>query len=91
MIGEHDERTIRCRRLGHAVTFRYCRTQEGESVCPLILDCWWESFDVRGFLQAHLPPEQMEGIERPEPRPKVVSLLEMIKRARRRAQDGQDA
>jgi hypothetical protein len=82
-LTEHDDRTVRCRRLGHMVAFRYCRTQEGRTVCPLILDCWWQVFDVRAFLEKHLPAEQIARLERPAPRPKVVSLLEMIERARR--------
>ena len=84
-ITDHDGRTIRCRRLGHQVPFRYCRTQEGESICPLILDCWWQVFDVRSFLAEHLPPEQMERLEagcRPD---RVASLMEIIERAKRTA------
>lgn len=85
-LTEHDGRTIRCRRLGHMVAFRYCRTQEGRTVCPLILDCWWQLFDVRAFLEAHLPGGEMARLERPTPRPKVVSLVQMIERARRGAE-----
>ena len=88
MLEEHDERVRRCPRLGHEVTFRYCRTQEGESICPRILDCWWETFDVRGFLERHLPPEQMRPLLEGERPPKIASLVELIEQARRRAQEG---
>ena len=55
--------------------------------CRLILDCWWERFDVRAFLQAHLPAEAMAQVERAgafPPPPKVLSLLDMIEQARER-------
>ena len=91
METEHDERRLRCRRLGHEVTFRYCRTQEGGSVCPLILDCWWEVFDVAGFLREHLEPEEFEKLARRGFRPKVTSLLDLIQQAQRTAQPEPDA
>lgn len=82
-IQQHDKRTIRCRRLGHEVTFHYCRTQEGRTVCVRILDCWWEVFDVRGFLQEHLPPQEFAELTHKKPgRGKVHTLLELIERAK---------
>ena len=86
MTAEHDDHRIRCRRLGHEVTFGYCRTQEGSTVCPLILDCWWEVFDVAGFLREHLEPAEFEKLARRGFRPKVTSLLDLIQQARQNAQ-----
>ena len=85
MLEEHDERVIRCRRLGHAVTFRYCRTQEGATICGAILDCWWETFDVRSFLEQNLPPEQAEELAGRAAPNKVLTLLELIEKARQDA------
>ena len=82
MLEDHDKRQMRCKRLGHIVTFHYCRTQEGATICPAILDCWWESFDVRGFLKEHLDPEQFAKLEERQPPSKVLTLLEMIEKAR---------
>lgn len=81
---DHDELTIRCRRLGHTVTFRYCRTQEGTTVCPCVLDCWWEVFDVRAALSEHLAPEEIERLAQPRPTDKVGTLLDLIRKARDR-------
>ncbi len=65
MLNEHDQDLLlRCRRLGHEVTFGYCRRETGGKPCRLILDCWWEQFDVRSFLQAHLSKEDMAQVER---------------------------
>jgi hypothetical protein len=83
-IGEHDERRVRCRRLGHEVAFRYCRTQEGCTPCPSIMDCWWESFDVRAFLKENLPAQELAALAERRPRAKVVTLLDLIEQARRR-------
>jgi hypothetical protein len=88
MLNDHDQDiSARCPRLGHELTFGYCRQETRGRPCRLILDCWWERFDVRGFFQAHLPEEVVAGVERAgaaPPPPKVQSLLEMIQQAKER-------
>lgn len=88
MLTEHDQEVLpRCRRLGQEVTFGYCRQETRGLPCRLILDCWWERFDVRGFLQAHLSPEAMAQVERAGTSPppaKVLSLLDLVEQARER-------
>jgi hypothetical protein len=88
MLTEHDQDVLpRCRRLGHELTFGYCRQETGGKPCHLILDCWWERFDVRSFLQAHLSAETMAEVERASASPppsKVLSLLDMIQQAKDR-------
>lgn len=88
MLNEHDQDVLpRCPRLGHELTFGYCRQEAGRKPCRLILDCWWERFDVRSFLQANLPEEVMAGVERAgaaPPPPKVQSLVDLIQQAKER-------
>jgi hypothetical protein len=88
MLNDHDQDVLpRCPRLGHELTFGYCRQESGRKPCRLILDCWWEQFDVRAFLQAHLPEEAMAQVERAGAAPppsKVLSLLEMIQQTKDR-------
>jgi len=82
-LSDNDGRVLRCRRLGHSVTFHYCRTQEADSLCPRILDCWWEVFDVHAFLEENLPAERLRALAEHAPRPKVLSILEIVERVRR--------
>ena len=96
MLNEHDQDVmLRCRRLGHEVTFGYCRRETGGKPCRLILDCWWQRFDIRGFLQTHLAPEVMAQVEHSridQPPPKMSSLLDMIQEAKDRlARENQGA
>jgi len=88
MLTEHDQDVLpRCRRLGDEGIFGYCRQETGGKPCRLILDCWWEHFDVRAFLQAHLSEEDMAQVERASASPppaKVLSLLDMIQQAKDR-------
>jgi hypothetical protein len=88
MLNEHDQDVLlRCPRLGHEVTFGYCRQETRGTPCRLILNCWWEQFDVRSFLQANLPAEDMAQVERAGDSPppaKLLSLVEMIQQAKDR-------
>ena len=87
MINEHDQDLLHCRRLGHEVTFGYCRQETDGKPCRLVLDCWWEHFEVRSFLRAHLPEETAAEVERAgasPPPPKILSLVEMIQQAKDR-------
>lgn len=81
LLDEHDERSRRCPRLGHEVSFHYCRTQEGDRLCPRILDCWWETFDVESFVRGHWADEEVARVLAP-PKDKRVTLMELIQRAR---------
>jgi hypothetical protein len=59
----------------------------GGRPCRLILDCWWEYFDVRAFLHAHLPEEVMADVEKDANSPppsKVLSLLDLIQQTKTR-------
>lgn len=66
--------------LGHSLEFSYCRTTGSNVPCRKILDCWWESFDVKSFLCAHYGDDLVEEITAPPPG-KVLSLIEMIREA----------
>lgn len=86
MAEQEDHRSRRCPKLGHDVRFGYCRTQEGTSVCPRILDCWWERFDVESFLRQSLPAQTYERLLTPSGKPKMSSIIELIEQAKKRCQ-----
>ena len=88
MLSDHDsDLQLRCRRLGHEVNFGYCRQETHGKPCRLILDCWWEQFDVHSFLRAQLSAEDLAQVERGSvvpPPAKLLSLVEMIQQAKDR-------
>jgi len=80
---KHDRKKIYCRKLGHHLTFHYCRTTESAKLCPKIVDCWFDIFDVRAFLEKHCTDAEMKPLFE-EPAPKVLTLIDLIEKARRR-------
>ena len=84
MIDREDHRSRRCPRLGHDVTFGFCRRQHGGTLCSRILDCWWETFDVRAFLEAEMPEKLAELSAHSSSPPKLASILDLVEQARKR-------
>lgn len=79
---DHLER--RCPRLGGPASFVYCRTSgDVDSVCWKVFDCWWEEFDVVGYMKNCLPEEHFNRLVHARPKPKMVSLMECIEQARK--------
>ena len=73
-------------RLGGPVSFRYCRTNGEDGLpCWKIFDCWWESFDVVEYLKKSLPEDTFKKLVNAKPKPKMVSLVELIEQAKNRA------
>jgi hypothetical protein len=80
-IEAHDELSTRCRLLGHAVPFSYCRQVNDGLPCRLVLDCWHEKFEVAAFVKEHYTEDQIKGFLAP-PKPKMTTLVELIDKAK---------
>ena len=78
-----DRKSIRCPRLGGPVPFAYCEQAGRDGLpCFKVMDCWWQHFDVAGYLQKHLNAQELrKALERP-PQPKITGILERIQQAR---------
>jgi hypothetical protein len=81
-VSLHDEKEGYCRKLGHHLTFAYCRVCREGAPCDKILDCWFEKFDVRSFLEAHYTDEELYQVVKPQAS-KAASLIELIEKARK--------
>ncbi|MCK5783332.1 MAG: hypothetical protein KAH06_02725 [Desulfobacterales bacterium] len=76
----------RCPRLGSPIPFRYCLISgEDDGICWKILDCWWEMFDVEGYLKANMPEavfnELMSKVDKPVN--KIGSIIDIIEKAKK--------
>lgn len=78
-----DDCQVRCRRLGHEVPFSYCRTENRGLPCFKVLDCWFERFLVEEHLRGELTPEEWEKVFLKPPRPRVLTLLDLIETAKK--------
>jgi hypothetical protein len=82
MKTEHDNKLIRCPKLGDEMTFSYCMREAGDLPCARIVHCWSSFFDIESFLKEKLPPEKWDGFANSKPSDKVTSLIELIEAAK---------
>ena len=85
---EVDTLEKRCPRLGGPVPFKYC-LDPGDNIGPCfkIMDCWWEDFDIKAYLEMNLSPEALEKLTASKPPAKVASLVDLIEQAQKRTTD----
>lgn len=82
-IDAFDDKEGYCRLLGHHLRFSYCRTCREGLPCFKILDCWFENFDIRKFVEENYSAEEIRDFLEP-PKPKMQSLMTLIQRAQER-------
>jgi hypothetical protein len=81
-----DDEECYCRILGHHLSFSYCRSCQEGAPCFKILDCWFDKFDVRRFIEENYTTEEIERFLQP-PKAKVQTLVELIQQARKRMKE----
>ena len=82
---EKDSLEQRCPRLGGPVTFKYCRRGgEDGKPCFKIMDCWWETFDVRTYLENSMSEAAFKSMIEAKPPDKIASILDLIEQAKQR-------
>ncbi len=82
-IEKYDSLEIRCRLLGHQVSFQYCRSSNRNLPCRKIMDCWWERVEIETYLRENFTPGELNRSVYAKPKSKIVSLIELIERAKR--------
>lgn len=86
-LARHDDRVGHCLRLGHPVTFGYCRAVVNGLPCNRVLDCWFEVFEVAEHLREHYSADELRRVFRP-PEGKVAQILSIVKAVRAREGEG---
>ncbi|MBT8763856.1 hypothetical protein KFV02_07915 [Desulfohalobiaceae bacterium Ax17] len=78
--GDHLE--VRCPRLGHQVSFSYCRRENQGLPCYKMISCWQTYFPVESYLRQELDQEEWQKTFNSPPKPKILSLVELIEKAK---------
>jgi hypothetical protein len=83
-LSGNDHLDQHCPKLGHDVSFAYCRAPAAELPCRMINGCWGERIDMPAFLARHYSAQQLERLAAPPP-DRACTLVELIERARQGA------
>ncbi len=90
MNTDYDRLEIRCPLLGHPLQFSYCRIANLGEPCRKILDCWFERFPVEEFIKQNYSEQVFEKIIA-MPKPKMLSILEIVQRAQAANKNGDNS
>ena len=82
IITPHEEKQIRCPKLGGPVHFDYCRVEQCGSPCSRALVCWSVHFDAETYFRETLSAEEFSQCFLSPQHSKVSTLVELIERAR---------
>ena len=82
-ISVFDDKEGYCRILGHYLPFSYCRCCQEGYPCSKVLDCWFEKFDVKKFIEENFSAEEIEQFLQP-PKSKMQTLMTLIQQAQKR-------
>ena len=78
-----NDYTIQCPRLGHQISFPYCRSENIGKPCFKILDCWFQYFPIEEYLRNELTTEEWSIVFDMPVKSKVQSLMELIEQAKK--------
>ncbi len=81
---------IRCPRLGGTVTFEYCEIENSGQPCMKAISCWTPYFDIRKVLAKKMGEGNLGAYFDKTPSPKVVTLIELIEKARQTVRNSRD-
>ncbi|MGB5219147.1 MAG: hypothetical protein WBN66_12710 [Smithella sp.] len=82
MKTQHDDKLIRCPKLGDEITFSYCLQESGKLPCARIIRCWTPFLDVEKILKEIMEPEQWDKFTHSSSPDKMTSLIELIAAAK---------
>ena len=81
-MDRYDNERIYCRRLGHWLTFDYCRQETAGLPCRKIMDCWFDKIRIEEFLKENYKEEEISYLF-DSSKPKLTSIIELIEKAKK--------
>jgi len=82
LLDEHDDKRMRCPRVGGEVNFQFCRSENNMLPCRFITGCWQREIEITAFLEEHFSEEELNRIFSP-PRPKMETLVALMEKAKK--------
>ncbi len=80
----YDDEEIRCRKLGHSLTFRYCRMEGVDEPCGKIIDCWISRVRILDYLNQQFGTNFLREFANRPKKDRLSLILEVLDREKRR-------
>jgi len=79
MKEKYDSVEFYCPKLGHHLSFKYCRTENLGLPCSRLMKCCNDKIPIQDFLSGQYSGEEIQQIFK-NPAPKINSILDIIQR-----------
>ena len=84
MKEKYDQIELYCPKLGHHLTFKYCRSENQGVPCSRVVKCCSDKIPVDEYIRDNLSTEETQVVFQ-EPQPKMNSILSILQRVNNRA------
>ena len=78
-----DQQQIYCPKLGHHLTFEYCKGENAGYACQKVLKCWSLINSMRDIVTEKIARNELKLAPTP-PQPKITSIITLIEKAKKR-------
>ena len=83
---KQDAVEIYCRKLGHNVLFEYCKKESISEPCARVVNCWIAKCNILEYLESKYGAGFVEEFTNRQAKDKMTSIMEIIERAKKRAE-----
>lgn len=90
MQDRYEKQEIRCPKLGHEVTFGYCRQEGGATPCQRIISCWGGRLRMDIQAQQNFGSELWRRLDSLKMKDRLSTLLELVQKIRGGGRKGDD-
>ena len=77
MDERYDNQELYCRKLGHYLTFKYCRKESDFLPCSKIFECWSSKININEFCSNNYKQEDINRLHQLT-KPKIATILDII-------------
>ena len=81
-IEKNDHLRQYCSKLGHEVTFKYCRTMNEYLPCQNIFTCFANLFQIKDYIDKHYSKEKIRYFSKPS-KPKIEQIYDIITKVKK--------
>jgi hypothetical protein len=74
----YDSEEIRCGKLGHSLTFKYCRRESVDKPCERIINCWSMRIKILEYLNNQFGTAFLKEFVARKKKDKMSHLLNLI-------------
>jgi hypothetical protein len=82
MKDKYDQTELYCPKLGHHLTFNYCRSENASLPCSRVIKCCSDKIPIQNYLYHHFSSQEVQEIFK-GPATKMNSILRVVQQVKK--------